>query len=101
MSTLTSTEPTLEPFELTSPSCPGVEVTGGSFGSWSCCLVLTVAVEDLAWGAAAHEVTVVASVMVVGDEPGVGLGLELADAGEAPAVECWTPALLQGGAVEA
>ena len=55
----------------------------------------------LGGGAAAHVVAVVAAAVVVADEPGVGLGLELADAGEAAAVERGAPALLQDGAVEA
>ena len=48
-------------------------------GRWSCCLALLEAVEDLLRGPAPHVVPVVAPAVVVGDEPGVGLGLELAD----------------------
>ena len=51
--------------------------------------------------AAPHVVAVVPSSGVVGDEPGVGFGLELADRGEVPAVEGRAPALLEDGAVEA
>jgi hypothetical protein len=42
----------------------------------------------------AHVVAVIATAMVVGDEPGVRFGLELADGGEMPAVEGGAPALL-------
>src|SRR5690606_19709164 len=59
------------------------------------------AVEDVGWGAAAHVVAVVATAVVVAHQPGVGLGLQLADAGEAATVERRPPALLQRGAVEA
>jgi hypothetical protein len=59
-----------------------------------------VFVEDLAGCAAAHEVAVVAAAGVVAGEPGVGLGLELADGGEASTVEGGSPAFLEGGAVE-
>ena len=52
-------------------------------------------------GSAAHVVAVVAPAVVVGDEPGVGFGLELADRGEVTAVEGRAPALLEDGAVEA
>ena len=54
----------------------------------------------LAGCAAAHEVAVVAATVVVVHEPAVDLGLELADAGEAPTVERGTPALLERGALE-
>src|SRR5947208_10524239 len=53
-----------------------------------------------AGGAAPHEVAVVAAAGVVVDQPGVGLGLELADGGEPAAVEGRSPALLEGGALE-
>lgn len=49
-------------------------------------------------GAAAHVVAVVAAAVVVRDQPGVDGGLELAAAGEAPAVERGTPAFLEDGA---
>ena len=49
----------------------------------------------------AHVVAVVASTMVIGDEPGIGFGLELADGAEVTAVEGRTPALLEDGLVEA
>ena len=52
-------------------------------------------------GAAAHVVAVVAPAVVIGDEPGVGFGLELADRGEVTAMEGRSPALLEDGAVEA
>jgi hypothetical protein len=61
----------------------------------------TVAVEDLGGGTAAHVVAVVATPVVVAEQPGVGFGLKLADRGEAASVERRSPALLQGGAVEA
>ena len=48
-----------------------------------------------------HVVAVVAPPAMVGDEPGISLGLELADRGEAPAMEGRAPALLQDRAVEA
>src|SRR5438045_9738977 len=64
------------------------------------CLVLAVDVEDLQRGASAHEVAVVAAAGVVADEPGVGFGLELTDAGETAAMEGGTPALLQRGPLE-
>src|SRR5215204_6949150 len=51
-------------------------------------------------GAAAHERAVVATAMVVADEPGVGFGLELADGPEAAPVERRAPAFLQGRALE-
>src|SRR5690606_22865824 len=57
--------------------------------------------EDLVGRAASHEVAVVAAPGVVVHEPGADLGLELAGAGEVPAVERGAPALLQGGALEA
>ena len=63
-------------------------------------LFLLMLVEDLVRGPAPHVVPVVPSPVVVGDEPGVGLGLELADRGEVPAMEGRTPALLEDGAVE-
>src|SRR4029079_11564732 len=56
---------------------------------------------DLGWCAAAHVVAVVAATVVVSPEPGVGLGLQLADAGEAATVEGGPPAFLQGGSLEA
>ena len=43
----------------------------------------------------------VAASVVIADEPGVGLGLELGDGAEPAAMEGRAPALLQGGAVEA
>ncbi len=52
-------------------------------------------------GAASHVVAVVAPTMVVGHQPGVGFGLELADGGEAAPVEGRAPALLEDGLVEA
>ena len=61
-------------------------------------LVSLVVVEDLLRGAAAHVVAVVAPAAVVGDEPGIGFGLELADRGEVTAVEGRAPALLEDGA---
>src|SRR3954464_1827649 len=66
-----------------------------------CWSVGGVLVEYLAGCSAVHEVAVVAAAGVVAVEPGVGLGLELAGAGEAAAVERGAPALLEGGAVEA
>jgi hypothetical protein len=60
----------------------------------------TEGVEDLGWCAAAHVIAVVAATVVVSDQPGVGFGLEMADAGEAATVERRPPAFLQGGAVE-
>ena len=59
-----------------------------------------VGVEDLAWGAALHEVAVVGSVGVVGDEPAVDLGAQLGEPVEASAVECGSPAFLECGALE-
>ena len=50
--------------------------------------------------AAPHVVAVVPSSGVVGDEPGVGFGLKLADRGEVTAVEGRAPALLEDGLVE-
>ena len=47
-----------------------------------------------------HVVAVVAPAVVIGDEPGVGFGLELADGGEVPAVKGRAPALLEHGALE-
>jgi hypothetical protein len=44
---------------------------------------------------------VVAAPVVVADQPGVGLDLELSDRREAATVERRSPALLQDGAVEA
>jgi hypothetical protein len=67
----------------------------------SCCLVSLVFVEDPLGSAAALVVAVVAPTAVVGREPGVGFGLELADRGEVTAMEGRTPALLEDGAVEA
>ena len=49
---------------------------------------------------APHVVPVVPPAVVIGDEPRVGLGLELAGRGEVTAVEGRTPALLEDGAVE-
>ena len=71
-------------------------VVDGGHAAW-----LRVAVEDLVGGPTAHEVAVVAPPAVVGDEPGVGLGLELADRGEATAMERRAPAFLEDGAMEA
>ena len=62
---------------------------------------LSVLVEDLARRPAPHVVAVVAPPVVVGDEPGIDLCLELADRGEVPAVESRSPALFQDRAVEA
>src|SRR4051794_38842522 len=42
----------------------------------------------------------VAASVVVAVQPGVGFGLQLADGPEASAVERWSPAFLQGGALE-
>ena len=56
---------------------PRVEVTVGPCGWGSCCSLFGVRVEDLAGGAAVHEVGLVLAAGVVGDEPGV----ELARAG--------------------
>src|ERR1700744_2692284 len=50
---------------------------------------------------AAHVVAVVAAPIVVGDQPGVGGGLELSAADETPAGEGRPPAFLEDGAVEA
>ena len=50
---------------------------------------------------ARHVVAVVAPAVVLADEPGVGLGLELADRGEAPPLEGGVPALAERGAQEA
>ena len=58
-------------------------------------------VEDLLRRAAPHVVAVVAPAVVIGDEPGVGFGLELADRSEVTAMEGRAPALLEDGAVEA
>jgi hypothetical protein len=44
---------------------------------------------------------VVAALVVVGDEPGVGFALELADRGEVASVERWPPTFLEHGALEA
>jgi len=52
------------------------------------------------WGASVHPVSVVGSVLVA-DEPGVGLGLELVKRGESAPVECWATAFLGHGLVEA
>lgn len=57
--------------------------------------------EDLFRGAAAHEVAVVAAPVVIAVQPGVGFDLELADGAEPATVERWSPAFLQGGALEA
>jgi len=51
-------------------------------------------------GTSAHVVAVVAPTVVVGDEPGVRLGLELADGAEVPAVKSGAPALMEHGALE-
>lgn len=51
--------------------------------------------------AASHEVAVVAPAGVVVDQPGVDLALELTWAGEPTPVERRSPALLEGGALEA
>src|SRR4051812_41785585 len=56
--------------------------------------------QELGGGAAAHVVAVVAAPLVVVHEPGVDLGLELTDAGEAASVERGAPAFLEGGALE-
>ena len=58
-------------------------------------------VEDLLRGPTTHVVAVVAPAVVVGHEPGIGFGLELADRGEVTAMEGRAPALLEDGAVEA
>jgi hypothetical protein len=52
-------------------------------------------------GTSAHVLAVVAPAVVVGDEPGVGFGLELADRGVVAAVEGRAPALLEHGPLEA
>jgi hypothetical protein len=83
-----------------SPSCPGFELTVPC-GGWSGCLSGAVVVEHLGGGAAAHVGAVVATPVVVADQTGVGLGLELSDAGEPAPVERWSPALLQDRGVEA
>jgi hypothetical protein len=62
---------------------------------------VSVSVEDLSGCAAAHEVTGVASTVVVVGQPGVGFGLELTDGSEAASVEPGTPALLEDRGVEA
>ena len=64
-------------------------------------LMVVVEGQELGGGAAAHVVAVFAASLLVVDEPGVDLGLELADAGEAAPVERGSPALLQSGALEA
>lgn len=63
--------------------------------------MVAVGGEDLVRGAAAHVVAVVAAPGVVVDQPGVDLGLELADRAEASTMKRGTPAFLQGGALEA
>jgi hypothetical protein len=83
-------------------SWPGVEVTVVvTVVGVSCCLAGEVVVQHLSWCAAAHVVGVVAAAGVVVDEPGRGFGLELADRAEPATVERGSPALLQGGALEA
>ena len=57
-------------------------------------------VEDLAWGAAVHEVAVILAAGVVGHEPAIELGAELGEPVETAAVERGSPALLQRGALE-
>ena len=51
-------------------------------------------------GAAAHVVAVIAPPVVVGDEPGVRFGLELADRGEVATMEGGAPALFEYGALK-
>ena len=51
-------------------------------------------------GTSPHVVAVVAPAMVVGDEPGVCFGLELADRGEVTTMKGRAPALLGHGALE-
>jgi hypothetical protein len=62
--------------------------------------VSLVVVEDLMRSTPPHVVDVVAPAVVVGDEPGVGFGLELADRGEVTTMKGRTPALLEHGALE-
>ena len=50
--------------------------------------------EHLEWGVAAHVVAMVAAAGVVADQPGVGLGLKLSDAGGPAAVERRPPAFV-------
>ena len=59
-----------------------------------------MAVEHLVRGPASHVLPVVPPAVVIGHEPRVGLGLELADRGEVTPVEGGTPALLEDGLVE-
>src|SRR5215207_2981994 len=83
-------------------SCPGVVLTVDAPGGWwSGCQSGSVVVEHLGGSAAAHVVAVVAAPVVIADQPGVGLALQLGDGTEAAAVERRSPALLEGGAVEA
>ena len=49
-------------------------------------------------GSDRHVVAVVAPAAVVGDQPGIGFGLELTERGEATAMEGGAPALLEDGA---
>ena len=70
-------------------------------GGGACCRALLEGVEDVLRGPAPHVVPVVLAPLVVAHEPGVGLGLQLADRDEAPAVEGRAPALPEDGAVEA
>src|SRR5438477_5338739 len=85
-----------------SPRASGsrVEVTVGPCWWCSCCSVVVVSVEDLAWGATTHEVAVILAARVVGHEPAVEFGAQLGEPVESPAMKCWPPALLQGGALE-
>lgn len=62
---------------------------------------LSEAVEYDVRSPAPHVVPMVLAAVVVVHEPGVRLGLELADRGEAPVVEGRSPALLKNRAVEA
>ena len=59
-----------------------------------------VVVEELVGGASRHPVSVVGSDGVVAAEPGVGLVLELVDAGEQSPIEGESPAFLEHGLVE-
>ena len=72
-------------------------MTVGSCGLWS----WAVGGEDLGGGSAAHEVAVVVASVVVVDEPRVGFGADLLDRCERSAMERWSPAFFEHGAVEA
>ena len=57
-------------------------------------------VEEVDGASAGHVVAVVATVVVIGGEPRVGLALELMGGSEVASVERGTPALLEHGALE-